>query len=63
MAVGPWRDKLGQGIFEIRLAWKTARLLTGHVRFPYPGRWELHVPVSAASGAGAVRVVRVLPAR
>jgi hypothetical protein len=59
VAVGPWRKNLGQSVLEIQLAWTAVRTLTGHVRFPYPGRWHLHVPPSGASGAGADRWVRV----
>jgi hypothetical protein len=60
MAVGPWRDDLGQAVFEIRLVRTATRTLTGRVRFPYPGRWILNVPPSGASPPAA-RWVRVRP--
>ena len=49
LAVGPWRDRLGQGFFEVRLLRIGPRTIGGTVRFPYPGRWHLDVPASAAT--------------
>jgi hypothetical protein len=48
-AVGPWRNRLGQGFLEIRLQRIGPRRIGGTVRFPYPGRWHLDVPASAAT--------------
>jgi hypothetical protein len=55
-AVGPWRRNLGQAFFEIRLTRVAPRTLTGRVRFPYPGRWQLSIPPPAASPALAMPV-------
>jgi hypothetical protein len=43
-AVGPWRRNGGQGYFEVRLARRSPRVLTGRARFPYAGRWHLNAP-------------------
>jgi hypothetical protein len=59
-AVGPWRKTLGQASFEIRLVRIAPRTLMASVRFPYPGRWHLDVPASAASPP-LDRWVRVRP--
>jgi hypothetical protein len=48
-AVGPWRTRTGQALLEVRLRRSGSRELRGNIRFPYPGRWHLDIPASAAS--------------
>jgi hypothetical protein len=58
-AVGPWREGLGQGFFDVRLVRVGPRTLRANVRFPYAGRWSLVVASGAPPTAG--RLVNVRP--
>ena len=63
IAVGPWRQQSGQGVFTVRLVRIAPRAFKASLRFPYAGRWRLQV-VSAPGSAPlppVLREVRVRP--
>jgi hypothetical protein len=62
VAVGPWRERSGQGVLYVRLVRIGPRAVEARLRFPYAGRWALQA--FSASGANIIgRDVRVRPQR
>jgi hypothetical protein len=58
-AVGAWRGRWGQTVFDIPLVRTRPRVLRATVRFPHGGRWSLIVPGEPSAGWS----VRVQPRR
>jgi hypothetical protein len=59
IAVGPWRDDLGQAVHYVRLVRTGPRVFRTTLRLQYAGRWSLQ----AVMDSGAILIGRQLSVR
>jgi hypothetical protein len=59
VAVGPWRDDLGQAVRMVRLVRNGPRVFGTTLRFQYAGQWHLQ----AGMDSGAILIGRALRIR